>query len=160
MPPQRRIGLLEAGLEVYFEDVSRARKRHVIDFLDPSGPARHDDDLVGERNSLNQIMRDEQHRAPLLAPQFEQLMLQTHARLGVQRTEWLVQQDDGRLVDQRTDDRDPFLHAARKLRRVVMLESVETDQMQPMKRLLPSFARRNSADGQRKLDVAESRQPG
>src|SRR5215468_8578348 len=93
--PQRRIGLIETGLEIDFEDVARARERHVIDLLHPSWASGHDHDLVRERDRLNQIMGDEEHRAALFAPELEQLVMQTHPGLGIERAERLIEQNDG-----------------------------------------------------------------
>jgi hypothetical protein len=75
-------------------------------------------------------VRDEQHRLLAHAPHGQQVVLHAPARLRVERAEWLVHEHRVGLVDEGADDRDAFLHAARELVRVVLLEALEAHHAQ------------------------------
>src|SRR5437867_12969229 len=57
------------------DHVARPRQRDRIARLDATGAGRQHDHLAGQRDRLLEIVRDQQHRAPLVRPQLEQLGL-------------------------------------------------------------------------------------
>src|SRR5919204_6616036 len=65
------------------DHVTRPRQRDRIARLHAAGAGRQDDHLVGERDRLLEIVRDEQHRVARVRPQLEQLVFHEIARLHV-----------------------------------------------------------------------------
>src|SRR5437899_4440159 len=59
---------------------------------------------VGESDRLAQVVSDEDDRLARSIPQLEELILQEQSRLGVERAERLVHQDDLGVVHERADD--------------------------------------------------------
>jgi hypothetical protein len=59
---------------------------------DAAGPRLHDDDAVGERHRLLDIMGDEHQRRLMRRPQGQQMLVQAGAGEGVERGERLVEQ--------------------------------------------------------------------
>ena len=101
----------------------------VDDADDPAGPRRHHDDAGREEDGLGDRVRDEDDRAAALLPDPQQLEVQALARHLVQRAERLVHQQQRRAEGERTRDRDPLLHPARELPRMVLLEALELDEV-------------------------------
>ena len=98
-------------------------------------------------------------RHAALPRQLLQLIEHQQLELRIQRAERLVHQQRFGLVDQRARQRDALAHAARKLRRVVVLESLQPDQLDHLRdprRSLPRAARRGdfSSSAMRMLSAA------
>jgi len=74
------------------------------DVDDAPGSRRHDDHPVTEENGLGNRVRDERDRLARLAPDPLQLEVHRLARHRVERAEWLVHQEQGRIVDERTGE--------------------------------------------------------
>ena len=74
--------------------VARARQVDVEDLLDPAGPGRQQDDAVGERQRLAQIVGHEQHGLLLALPDIQQHLVHVELGVGVERAERLVHQQD------------------------------------------------------------------
>ena len=77
-------------------------------------------------------MRDEDDGAAALLPDPQQLEVQALARHLVESAERLVHQEQRRRKRERTGDRNPLLHSAGELPRVVLLEALqlhEVDQL-------------------------------
>src|SRR5262249_14764225 len=66
--PECRIGGIETGIQINFEDIPGPDKRHLINFLHAPRSTSHYHNLIGERNCLHQVVRNEQHGALLFAP--------------------------------------------------------------------------------------------
>ena len=75
----------------------------------------------------------------------------------VERAERLVHQQHLGPVGQRAGDRDALLHAARKLARKGLRETLQPDQREVGLRDLPGLARRLSRSLQRELDIRQAR---
>ena len=140
---------------------SRGRGRSIGDVLvDPARPPLEDDDAVAHQHRLLDRMGDEQHggRPPL--PDAQQLELQDLARLGVDRREWLVHQQDARLDRERAREAAALLHAARHLIGIGMLEPAQAHQVHEgghaPRDLIPGRARHAQSVG----DVVVDRLPG
>ena len=74
-------------------------------------------------------MRHEDHGRPGLRPDSEQLHVEALARHLVECAERLVHEQELRRERQRPRNRDPLLHPARQLPRVVLLEAGELDEV-------------------------------
>ena len=65
-------------------------------------------DAVRERGRVLEVVRDEQRRQPELGQQLGELAADDRARVGVQRGERLVEQQDRRVARERPRERDPL----------------------------------------------------
>src|SRR5581483_7155356 len=77
-------------------DVQRPRARDVDieNGLDAARPRAHHDHPIRQEDRLVNLVGDEQHRLARGVPHLEQLLLHELARLGVERRERLVHQED------------------------------------------------------------------
>ena len=116
-------------------------KRDVDDGLDAAGPRRHHRHAVGEIDRLLHVVGDEDHGLGRALPDAEQLGLHQAARLGVERAERLVHQQDLRVDGERARDRGALLHAAGELRGIAVLEAGEADEVDEALRAPLALAR-------------------
>ena len=84
-------------------DLARARAHHI--------------DAVGEEHRLVDVVGDEDHGLAQLAPDVEQPLLHEQARLGIESSERLVEQQDVAREEHRANERGALPHAARELAR-------------------------------------------
>src|SRR3984893_583809 len=124
--------VLEGARVVADVEAARAGELHVEHRPHRARPRAHDHHPVGEEDRLVDGVGDEEHRLGLLVPDPLQLEVHLLARHRVQRAERLVHQQEARLEQQGPADRDPLLHAAGQLARVVVRESLEADQADPI----------------------------
>ncbi len=89
------------------------RHRNIVN--DATGARAHDQDSVGERDGLVDIMSDEDNGDANLRPYVEQHTLHHRSGLSVEGAERLVHQQDARIVGEGTGYSDTLLHAARQL---------------------------------------------
>src|SRR3989475_2673165 len=107
--PDRSIEVKECRLHAQIEQVARAAERDAVPRHDAARRAgRQDDDVIGERDGLFEIVRDEDHglargpaaagpsilRLARLLPQRQQLAFHALPRMDVEGAEWLVHQQD------------------------------------------------------------------
>src|SRR5229473_2993271 len=76
------------------------------------------------------VVRDEEHRAPGLLPDADELVLQGTARLRVEGRERLVHQEDRGLAHEGACNLDPLLHASRELARVLVPLPAQADEVE------------------------------
>ena len=107
--------------------VDLARAAYLLDLT-----AVHDGDPVGHRKRLVLVVGDVHERRPQLGLDPLQLELHLLAELHVQRTQRLVEQQRGRLVDERSGQRHALLLAAGELPRAPILEPLELDDAQDL----------------------------
>ncbi len=119
--------------------VDLARAAYLLDL-----PAVHDCDAVGHRKRLVLVVGDVHERRSQLGLDPLQLELHLLTELYVQRTQRFVEQQRGRLVDERAGQRHALLLAAGKLPRAPVLEPLELDDAQDLEHtpavLLPGNA--------------------
>ena len=133
-----RCRFVEGRVELDLGDVARARQRHAPVADDARRrPRRHDDDAVGQRDRLFQVVGDEQHRLAVGAPQIEQQIAHDLPRLRVERAERLVHQQDLRIADQHLRQPDALALAARQHVRIAVAEAAEPDALEPIVRARP-----------------------
>ena len=77
-------------------------------------------------------MGDEEGSLASLAPDAKQFGIHFLPRHEIERTEWLVHQQEGRVMDQGAADGGTLLHASRKLSRIVMAKVDQAGQLQEM----------------------------
>ena len=142
--------------------MSRGRaQRHPPVADDARGrPRRHDDDAVGERDRLFQIVGDEQHRLAVGAPQIEQQIAHDLPRLRVERAERLVHQQDFRIADQHLREADALALAAREHVRIAVAERAQAHARKPGLRARARLARRRAGRLQPDGDVLQRGLPG
>src|SRR5437899_9239012 len=108
---------------------------------------------VGESDRLAQVVSDEDDRLARSIPQLEELILQEKSRLGVERAERLVHQDDLGVVHERADDVRALAHPPRQLVWIVILEAGEAHALDEGGRAGAPLAPRDATDLQRELHV-------
>src|SRR5665213_2500391 len=94
------------------ENIAWPRNFNRVDTDHAARTRAHQSNAVGEPDRFRQVVGHEEHCRALTFPDRQQQRLQRNARLRVKRTERLVHEDDGRLVDQRTHDVGALAHAA------------------------------------------------
>ena len=135
------------------------RERHNDLLADQARPPRHDEDAVRQKDRLVDVMRHEQHGLLGMLPDRKQQLLHGVARLAVERPERLVHQQHFRIVGQRAGDRHALLHAARKLRRIVIAEGRETDLIEVEIDDLAALRRRHALALRTVFDILADGQP-
>ena len=88
--------------------------------------------LLGEFGHVLVVVRDEQHGQAQLRLQLQQLLAQLLAQAPVERGEGLVEQQRGRLVDQRARQRGALALAARDLVREVVDQRLQVEARYPL----------------------------
>ena len=101
----------------------------VDDGLHPARTRRHHHHALGEIDRLLHVMGDENHCLGRGAPDAQQLALHERAGLRVERAEGLVHQQNAGVDGERARDGGALLHAARQLRGIVVLESMQPDEI-------------------------------
>ena len=91
---------------------------------------RHHRDAVAHHERLFLVVRDVDERDADLALDAHELELHLLAELEVERAERFVEQEHGRLVDQRAGERDPLLLAARELGGPALVVAVELHEVE------------------------------
>src|SRR5262249_27763350 len=133
LPPQQRRKLAEPRLATDALEVARARDADLVSRPDDRRRAgRQEHDAVAQPDRLLQTVRDEEDRPCAIAAQLQQVLFEKVACLRVEVREWLVHQEDLRVVDERLRDGDPLAHPARQLRRVAPLEAAKSDARDPV----------------------------
>ena len=131
-------------------DLSRA-----ADLLD--APAVHHGDPIGHRERLFLVVRDvHERRAELRLDSFE-LELHLLTQLHIERTERLVEEERGGLIDECPRERDPLLLSARELSRLSTLEAFELDDSQYLEHAPAVLATRNALHLETEHDVVVDR---
>ena len=97
-------------------DIARARDRDLVIADDARRSARQHQRTVAERDRLGDVVGDEDDGLAAEVPEPQEILLQLHPRLRVERAERLVHQDHRRIVDQRADQRGALAHAAGQVR--------------------------------------------
>src|SRR5262249_23294972 len=113
---------------------ARAGDRRLDDGADPPGGGVEHEDAVGEDERLVDAVGDEDHRRAGPRPYREKVLLQLLARLGVERAEGLVHEDENGLAHERARDADPLLHAAGQFMRKVLGKGGKPHQLDEMAR--------------------------
>ncbi len=97
-------------------------------------PFRHDADLVGERERLVLVVRDEDRRRPRGVENRAHLERQPLAQIDVEIRERLVEQQQIRRRRERPRQRDALLLAAGKLVRIDVGDIRESDELEHRRR--------------------------
>src|SRR6266513_5950527 len=109
---------------------------------------------VERKDRLGDAVRHEHDRRAGLLPDAQQLEVQALAGHLVERTEWLVHQEDRGLERERASDRDALLHPTRELPRVAPLEPGELDEREHRFGSIGARGPALRADLERELHVA------
>src|SRR6185436_18218616 len=133
--------------------VDVARRRQLDD---PA--AIHDRDQIGHREGFFLIVRHVDERDAHLAVHALQLELHLLAELEVERAERLVEEKDGRVVDERARQRDPLLLAAGQLVGPSPIEAPEPNLLERLPDGAPDLGGRPGLDAQPERDVLEDGQ--
>ena len=121
-------------------EVARPGQVHIEHLLDGGRLGGEDEQPIGEEDRLLQLRGDEQDRVARLLEEPQEVLLHQLARHGVEPAERLVHQHDLRVVDERAGELAAPLHATGELRRILVLEPLESDLLQEPARLLSGLA--------------------
>jgi hypothetical protein len=86
------------------------------------------DHAVAEKHRFFDVVRDEQKRRALATPDPQDLFLHLNLRERVERGKWLIEQEHTRTRRERSRECGTLSHATRKLVRIRVLESAQTDE--------------------------------
>src|SRR5260221_10296070 len=95
----------------------RACRRHA--------PVRQHNELFANAVGFFEIVAHEQCRSAVACQRFAELALERAAQMRVQRGEWFVEQQRGRLDSESARERDALLFTTGKSRRVAFGEAIE-----------------------------------
>jgi hypothetical protein len=76
----------------------------------PARPARQKDDALAQADCLADVVSDEQDRQPGVPPDPLEFLVEEVASDGIQRPEWLVEQEDLRFLGEGTSEGDSLAH--------------------------------------------------
>ena len=93
----------------------------------------HDGDAIGHRHRLFLVVGHVDERDPDLLLDALELDLHLLAQLEVEGAERLVEQQDGRPIDERPGERDALRLATRDLARLATLEAGQLDQLEHLR---------------------------
>ena len=102
---------------------------------------RHDDYPVREVKRFVDAVRDEDYRLSVLLPYSQQLALEQHASVRVERAEGLVHQQHLGVVRERAGYRGALAHPARELVRLRVGELFEADAREVVHRYVAAALR-------------------
>ena len=125
-----------------------------------AGGLRQHQRAVAQRDRLGDVMGDEDDGLAPEVPKPEQVVLQLHARLRVERAERLVHQDDRRIVDERADEGGALAHAAGELVRIVVLEAGKADRADQHLGARSGLVVESALHREREQHVLQRRAPG
>ncbi len=111
-------------------------------------PGLHHADVVGEREGLVLVVRDEQGGGAGALEDVAQIEREPLAQVGVEVREGLVEQQDRRRRRQRARERDALLLAARELVRIARARSRQPDQLEHLAHAPLAFGRRAAAQAE------------
>src|ERR1700687_5859710 len=138
--PDLAVDLAELRLHANLGHVARPRQRHRIVRLHGPWSGADDEDAIGQRDGLLEVVGDEDNRRTGGSPQRKELVFHQRSRLHVEGAEGLVHQQDLWLVDQALRERDALPHPTRQLIRIAVLEAGEPDTRDPFATPFASLA--------------------
>ena len=98
--------------------------------LDASRPPAEHDDARREKHRLFDVVGDENRGEAFPAPEGHELRLQRQTRQRIELAERLVEQQQGRIVDERAGERGALSHAAGELMGIGLAEVAKTDEVE------------------------------
>ncbi len=112
------------------------------------------DEKVRDRHRLLLVVRDMDERARLRLLDAAQLVLHLPAKREVERTQRFVQQQHGRIGDERAGERDALALAAGGGGYPPVTEAGEADHLQRLPYACSDLRLRQAANGQAETDIA------
>src|SRR6266566_3770128 len=158
--PDFMIQLNETWIEADFLHLTRARQIDGIEALDRAWPGSEHAHPVGQGDGFLQVVSDEDHGGREGGPHLQQFVFHQGPRLHVEGAEWLVHQQDLRLVDKGLSQCHTLAHAARELVRVAVLEPGKSNTRDPIARMLERLGFWLTAEPRAGGNVAEYILPG
>ena len=117
---------------------------------------KHGDPLP-ERQRLDLVVRDVEHRRPDARVQLLQLGARPGAKLRIQVRERLVEEEDVGLADERPRERDPLPLAARELGRTPLEQLLAPGELRGASNALAHLGSAHVADDEPEADVLAPR---
>ena len=138
---------------------ARTRDRD-LDDLGELTRGRHHEDAVRQQHGLVEVMGDEHDRLLHLLVQADQLGLQALARMGVERAERLVHEQQVGIDRERAGQPDALAHAAGELVGPARLGARKADQLEIAPRDPLALRRAHALGLEPELDIGERAAPG
>ena len=126
--------------------------------FDAARTGGHDDDAIAHVDRFVDVMRDEDHRRAARFPEAQHFILHFHASECIERAERFIQQENFRMIDQRSRKGDALRHAAGKLMRIGVGERLESNEAHEIVHLT-ALLMQNTASDQTRFDVATHSKP-
>ncbi|HEV2697570.1 MAG TPA: hypothetical protein VGU90_06225 [Terriglobales bacterium] len=104
-------------------------------------------------------MGDEKHRGAAIFPEAQHFILHAHPGKGVERAEWLVEQENFGVVDKRSRESNTLSHAPGKMVGISTAKCFEADKAHECVYFISFFAQHTSRN-KTGLDIATNREPG
>ena len=119
--------------------------------LNPS--AIEDRDLIAQLHRLLLIVRDKERRDAETTKQCPYFTPQPASRLWIERAEWLIKEQQIRLIGKGARNRDPLLLPTRKLPRILFALLRQPDHCQQLSRHSLPLTFSNTTNAQSKADI-------
>src|SRR6266446_3661231 len=133
--------------------VTRVRLVDLHDLANAAGLRAHDDHARRQKDRLIDRVGDEYEGQLAVPPQSNKVGIEPISREFVERTEWLVHQEEIGLDDEAACDRHSHLHAAGELPRIVSSTSCKTHARQRVSDAAAGFGARYAGEIKRKTHV-------
>ena len=112
-----------------------------------------DRNLIAQLHRLLLIVRDKECRDAETTKQGPYFTPQPASRLWIERAEWLIKEQQIRLIGKGTRNRDPLLLPTRKLPRILFTLLRQPDHCQQLSRHSLPLTTSDTADPQSKADI-------
>src|SRR5579884_3545443 len=143
-----------------FRHIARSRQINGVYALDCGRACCQDNDAISQGYRLFQIMGNEDNGGRRGGPELEQFSTHQVARLHIERAEWLIHEQNLRLVDKGLCQSHALAHTAGELVRITVLESSEPYTSQPFARPSQNFSFGLVAKHRAGGDIAQHIFPG
>src|SRR6516162_6848877 len=127
--------------------------------IDPARRLSHDHDAIAHVNRFVDIVGDEKHGGATVFPEAQHLILHTHPGKSIKRAERLVEQENLRVVNERSGKSNALGHAPGEMVRVSVAKCFQPHESHQFVHLI-SFLTQHPTRDKTGLDVAANAKPG
>src|SRR5207249_4804550 len=145
--------------KIWATAVARSIHLYRNDLLDPAGTRSHNNDAVAHVDGFIDVMSNKQHGSAPRLPKAQHFILHTHPGKGIERAEWFVEQENFRVVDERSRESNALGHTPGKMVRISVAKCFEAHEPHEFVHLI-SFLAQHSTRDETGLDVAANGEPG
>jgi hypothetical protein len=139
--------------------IARSSQRIRNGLIDPARRLSHYHDAIAHVNGFVDVMGDKEHGGTACLPEPQHFILHPHASKGVERAERFVEQENFRVVDERSRESNALGHAPGKMVRISVAKSFKADEAHEFVHFI-SLLTQHSTRYKTNLDVATNGEPG